>query len=87
MTEEFQQGCIDNSYIQLAPNVGGLVELSGRIDRAANTMPWSYLNAELRPMDPFAVARAHVAGRPIEPYSRYLPRRDIVERPLPSVRP
>lgn len=82
MTDEFRQGCIDSSYIQLAPNVGGLVETDWRVDRAVNQMPFQYLNAEIRPQDPFDFARRHRAGQPIEPYTAYLPRRDVVDRPL-----
>ena len=82
MTDEFRQGCIDNTYIQLAPGVGGIVETAGRVDRAINQMPWQYLNVEVHGMDPFDLARMHRAGQPIEPYSRYVPRRDIVMRPM-----
>ena len=82
MTEEFQQGSIDNSYIQIAPNRGGLVELAAPIDRALNWVPTQYLNVEVRGMDPWAVARAHRAARPVEPLSRYVPRRDRVGRTL-----
>jgi hypothetical protein len=86
MTDEFRQGCIDSSYIQLAPMSGGLVETDHRVDRAINAAPFQYLNAEIRPQDPFDFARrARVragVGQPITPYSRYLPRRDVVDRPL-----
>jgi hypothetical protein len=82
MTDDFRQGCIDSSYIQIAPNVGGIVEMEWRVDRAVNTMPFQYLNAEIRPQDPFDFARRHRAGEAIEPYSAYLPRRDVVDRPL-----
>jgi len=82
MTDEFRQGCIDNTYIQIAPGVGGLVEMDWRVDRAVNTMPFQYLNAEIRPQDPFDFVRRHHAGTDIEPYSAYLPRRDVVDRPL-----
>jgi hypothetical protein len=85
MTDEFRQGCIDNTYIQIAPNIGGLVEMDWRVDRAVNAAPFQYLNAEITPQDPFDFARRHRSGRTgedIEPYSRYLPRRDVVDRPL-----
>ena len=82
MVDEFRQGCIDNSYIQLAPGVGGLVETAGRVDRALNQMPYQYLNVELHGMDPFDLARLHRRARPIEPHSRYVPRRDVVMRPF-----
>lgn len=81
-TDEFRQGCIDRTYIQIAPDVGGIVEMDWRVDRAVNTMPFQYLNAEIKPQDPMDFARRHHAGRDIEPYSAYLPRRDIVDRPL-----
>lgn len=73
---EFLQGTIDNSYIQLAPNVGGMVEMDWRINRA-QCLSSQYRSAEIH-SDPMADARAHWAGRPVEPYSRYLPRRDRV---------
>jgi hypothetical protein len=82
MTDEFRQGCIDSTYIQIAPNMGGVVEMDWRVDRAVNTAPFQYLNAEIKPQDPFDFARRHRVGEPIEPYSRYLPRRDVVDRPL-----
>ena len=82
MIAEFHQGTIDNSYIQIAPNVGGLVETTWRTDRAINMMPWQYLNAEVHGMSPFDVARMHRASRPVETISRYVPRRSIVTRPL-----
>lgn len=82
MTAEFRQGCIDNTYIQVAPNMGGVVEMGWRIDRAVNGAPFQYLNAEIRPQDPFDFARTLRAGMAIEPYSAYLPRRDMVDRPL-----
>jgi len=86
MNAEFRQGCIDRSYIQLAPDVGGLVETAGRVDRAINQAPWQYMNVEVHGLDPFDLARVHRAGRPIEPYSRYVPRRDIVQRPFSTIR-
>jgi len=58
MNAEFRQGSIDNSYIQVAPNVGGLVEMDWRIDRAL-ALPLQYAAAERRMMDPFDFARAH----------------------------
>lgn len=81
MTDEFRQGCIDSSYIQLAPDTGGLVEMDWRVDRAVNAAPFQYLNAEIKPQDPFDFGRRY---RPVDvsPYSRYLPRRDVVDRPL-----
>ena len=81
---EFLQGSIDNTYIQLAPNVGGLVETENRVDRAINQAPFQYLNVEVHGGDPFAEARAHRAmvQGPVTPYSRYVPRRDIVTRPM-----
>jgi hypothetical protein len=82
MTDEFRQGCIDNSYIQIAPNIGGVVEMDWRVDRAVNTAPFQYMNAEIRPQDPHDFARRHRVGQDIEPYSAYLPRRDVVDRPL-----
>lgn len=83
MTDEFRQGCVDSTYIQIAPGVGGLVEMDWRIDRAVNGMPFQYLNAEIHMEDPFENARRHrLAQRSIEPYSAYLPRRDVVDRPL-----
>ena len=82
MLVDFQQGCIDNSYIQLAPNVGGIVEMENRVDRAINQAPWQYLNVEIHGQDAFAEARRHRLGRPVTPYSRYVPRRDIVSRPM-----
>jgi len=81
MVAEFRQGCIDNSYIQLAPNMGGLVETMGRVDRALKQAPFQYLNVEVHGMDPFDLSRMHrLAQRPIEPHSRYVPRRDSVSR-------
>jgi len=82
MTAEFRQGCIDNTYIQIAPGVGGIVEMGWRIDKAVNSAPFQYLNAEIKPRDPFEFARQLKAGMPIEPFSAYLPRRDVVDRPL-----
>lgn len=81
-TDEFRQGCIDNSYIQIAPNVGGLVEMDWRVDRAVNTAPFQYMNAEIRPQDPFDFARRLRQVTDVEPWSAYLPRRDVVDRPL-----
>lgn len=80
MTAEFRQGCIDSSYIQLAPNVGGLVETAGRVDKAINWAWPSYLNAEVHGRDPFDLARAHRLGQPVERFSHYSPRRDRVGR-------
>ena len=80
MVAEFRQGCIDNSYIQIAPGVGGLVEMAGRVDRAINQMPYQYLNAEVKGMDPFDMARIHRSSIPMQPHSRYVPRRDPVGR-------
>jgi hypothetical protein len=82
MTNEFLQGCIDRTYIQVAPDVGGLVEMDWRVDRAVNGAPFQYLNAEIHMEDPFEAARRHRVGMAIEPYSAYLPRRDVVDRPL-----
>ena len=82
MDEEFRQGTIDNSYIQIAPNRGGMVEMADPIDRALNWAPYQYLNVEVHGLDPWAVARQHRAARPVEPLSRYVPRRDRVGRPL-----
>jgi hypothetical protein len=79
---EFSQGCVDRSYIQLAPDRGGLVETAGPVDRAINWAPFQYMNVEVRGRDPFDIARAHRLGQPVENYSRYLPRRDMVMRPL-----
>lgn len=78
MGAEFLQGSIDNTYIQLTPNRGGLVELTFPLDRAMNAAPYQYLNVEVRPLDPFATAREHRAARPVESISRYRPRRDNV---------
>lgn len=78
MTAEFRQGCVDSSYIQLAPNVGGLVETAWRIDRAVNQLPNQFASAEVRGLDPFDTARMHRTARPVEPYSRYLPTRVTV---------
>jgi hypothetical protein len=81
--DEFRQGCIDSSYIQLAPNIGGLVEMDYRVDRAVNAAPFQYLNAEIKPQDPFDYGRrGRSAVVDVKSYSRYLPRRDIVDRPL-----
>jgi hypothetical protein len=80
MVAEFRQGCIDNSYIQLAPGVGGLVEMTGRVDRAINQMPYQYMNVEVKGLDPFDLARVHRASIPLQPHSRYVPRRDRVGR-------
>jgi hypothetical protein len=80
MEAEFRQGCIDNSYIQIAPGVGGLVEMQGRVDRAINQMPYQYLNVEVKGMDPFDIARVHRSGIPLTSHSRYVPRRDPVGR-------
>ena len=83
MTDEFRQGCIDNTYIQVAPGVGGLVEMDWRIDRAVNGAPMQYMNAEIHMEDPFEAARRRrLHQQSIEPYSAYLPRRDMVDRPL-----
>lgn len=82
MTDEFRQGCIDNSYVQIAPNVGGVVEMDWRVDRAVNAAPFQYLNAEIKPQDSMDFARRHRVGQDTSPYSRYLPRRDAVDRPL-----
>lgn len=82
MVDEFRQGCIDSTYIQLAPNVGGLVEMDHRVDRAVNAAPFQYLNAEIKTQDPFDYGRRAARPVDVEPYSRYLPRRDIVDRPL-----
>jgi hypothetical protein len=79
MQAEFVQGTIDRTYIQIAPDRGGLVELSWPIERATTWAPYQYLNVEVRGSDPFAVSRAHKAARPIEPYSRYVPRRQRVQ--------
>lgn len=79
MHEEFLQGTIDNSYIQLAPNVGGLVETAWRVDRAINQCPYQYMNCEVRGLNPMDTARVH-REQAIEPYSRYLPRRQPVQR-------
>lgn len=81
MGAEFLQGTIDNTYIQLAPNRGGLVEIPHLIDRAANDAPYQYLNVEVHGDDPFAVARARRAEQPVEVISRYKPRRDDVSMP------
>ena len=86
MVSEFRQGCIDRSYIQIAPDVGGLVETTGRVDRAINQAPWQYLNVEVHGLDPFDLARMHRSGRPIETTTRYVPRRDIVERPFNPIK-
>jgi hypothetical protein len=81
MVAEFRQGCIDNSYVQIAPGVGGLVETTWRVDRALHQMPFQYLNVEVKGMDPFDTARMHrLTQRPIEPHTRYVPRRDRVSR-------
>ncbi len=77
MTDEFHQGCIDNTYISVVPNRGGMVEATGPLDRAVN-LPLQYRNAEVRLMDPFDLARMHRAGQPVERLSRYVPRRDRI---------
>jgi hypothetical protein len=82
MVAEFRQGSIDNTYIQLAPGVGGLVETGWRVDRAINEMPYQYINAELHGQDPFAFARAHRLGQSVERFSAYAQRRDPVSREL-----
>jgi hypothetical protein len=79
MGAEFRQGSIDRTYIQVAPDRGGLVEMTWPIERAT-TWAWpQYRNVEVHGQDPFAVSRAHVAARPIEPLTRYVPRRQPVQ--------
>lgn len=86
MTAELIQGTIDNTYIQIAPDRGGLVELSWPVERAT-TWAWpQYRNVEVRGEDPFAISRRHVAARPVEPWSRYVPLRQPVA-PSPIATP
>lgn len=70
MAAEFDQGTIDRTYIQLAPDRGGLVEMDWPLARA-NAWAWpQYVNAGLRGPGPFDQSRRHVMDTRIqEPYT------------------
>lgn len=68
MAIEFDQGTIDNTYIQFAPNRGGEVEMDWPIARARHYAWPQYLNAGIRGPGPFDQSRRDVmATRIAEP--------------------
>lgn len=68
MQADFDQGCVDRTYIQYAPNRGGVVEMDWPIARA-ETFAWTqYVNVGVRGPGPFDQARRDVmANRISEP--------------------
>jgi len=71
MAQEFDQGTIDRTYIQYAPDRGGLVEMDWPIARA-HAWAWpQYVNVGVRGPGPFEQSRRHVAdARIAEPVTR-----------------
>jgi hypothetical protein len=70
MAAEFDQGTVDRTYIQLAPDRGGVVEYDWPLARA-NFWEWpNYINAGLRGPGPFDQSRLHhLSTRIQEPLS------------------
>jgi hypothetical protein len=62
MTLEFNQGNIDNTYISIVPNRGGVIE-HPPIDRL--TWP-TYMQAERHKESPFVESHLSRAGLPVE---------------------
>lgn len=70
MAAEFDQGTVDRSYIQYAPNRGGVVEMDWPLARAHGFAWTQYVNVGVRGPGPFDQARQHVLSTRIqEPYT------------------
>src|ERR1700748_1119925 len=73
---DFRQGTVDNTYIQYAPNRGGLVEMDWPVARAESWAWPQYINVGVRGPDPCERTRRHIMdSRIIEPYTRQPPQR------------
>ena len=66
MVVDFAQGTIDRTYIQYAPDRGGLVELDWPLVRAEHYEWPSYVNAGVRGPGPFDQARRRVMDSRIQ---------------------
>jgi hypothetical protein len=70
MALEFDQGTVDRTYIQFAPDRGGLVEMDWPMARALHYAWPQYVNVGVRGPGPFDQSRLHVtASRIQEPVS------------------
>jgi hypothetical protein len=68
MAAAFDQGCVDRTYIQFAPNRGGEVEMDWPLARAQHYAWPQYVNAGVRGPGPFDQSRRDVmATRIAEP--------------------
>ena len=70
MALEFDQGCVDRTYIQYAPDRGGEVEMDWPLARA-HVYAWTqYVNVGVRGPSPWEQSRIHHMNTRIqEPYS------------------
>ncbi len=59
---EFEQGTVDRTYIQYAPDRGGEVEMDQPLARAESWAWPQYLNAGVRGPAPFELARGRAAA-------------------------